>query len=708
MDLSFVQVWSPHNVPLSGAAAAGIAAETATLHPLALSTSCTLLCRLLDTAKAENPPAPTMVVATWSPSLAYAGSVFHAFRFPSSHGFATQIATGEKRSDENQLATPSTSHARAPLLVSPGDSSANQGESVKASWTVLRTRDDRAVDSHPTVGEQYAAAAPQADRHRLRLGPLLYAPAWRSLFSRLNRSTTDTLKTTNDSGVESSPKCSNAPPLALSEDCLRDATASTTAAAAVAADWEAIAVLFPAIHHGTYFATPQAFERHCLYSDDHLLWCEDAPLMTVEWIAEEPQCTKTSAVADGRESVHRIDVASVAPPPPRVNRRTEEECPSSGRLNTSRKRRRIWLQKRRSTAAWCNSPFTLRFSQCSPTRIGEDVNGREGLLPSTTVANVECWLLKGPCTYALSCTQSDESTTVTTAADACPRSSPLPAGELITGTQEFAAWYSELYLACRGQRASVRDSLESTAEAAVPRQLKEAAVEVLFHGIVTSLALWCCCGHKAYPCTIMAENVASTAVLLRNWWRCLTLEAGVLRDPTPQLPGVLAERGKIAAAVFRVFLWHHQPRSLPMHNSSNAGSTGEALKARVPPFFPSLTLDCAAAITRHHRRTDQKQCWWPARQACEPHEASSEAPCSLAESEEKTLSDAASCATVLSSRAADCVLASTRNDGNEVRRHSADSDSRRRENYVACLELVLQLLFAEQHTLLTAAAQEAP
>ncbi|CCW64752.1 unnamed protein product [Phytomonas sp. EM1] len=52
-------------------------------------------------------------------------------------------------------------------------------------------------------------------------------------------------------------------------------------------DLEALACLFPAVHHGCVFDDSNAFVGHCQDVQDHLLWCEHLPLFPLQVVSED-------------------------------------------------------------------------------------------------------------------------------------------------------------------------------------------------------------------------------------------------------------------------------------------------------------------------------------------------------------------------------------------------------------------------------------
>ncbi|KPA85920.1 hypothetical protein ABB37_00229 [Leptomonas pyrrhocoris] len=703
MRLNFRQVWSPHNPLLS-------AAGECALQPLRLTNSCTLLRILRDAADAEASLEPfVMVVASWavSPSpLARPLDVVHLpfslFPLPPS------------------------------LLSTKGDSEHERvGYSVfsKTAWLVLEIK--KALSSDPCYGVSRPPSsssvavdgAPSEKRGtrrralRLRLGTLLYAPTWKFLFTRQsNDEATESVEYVAAAAAEGEEPLHSALVANVNTGKLSANKPTTTA------DREAFAVLFPALHHGRYYATPQEFAQHCLYSDDHLLWCENEPLMTVELESEEVEAEPF--VDCGETKAHAVMGALNVGGCTRGVRGTTDRVVSSFRFsNPSRKRRRAWLAQLRGMFQRHESPGRHRRSLSSSTFLSNNAFGVDHPFQPTTVPMGNSLLCKTHCAYVLSCSSDDETGPVmdTSSAPSLPQHLPL-AGKV--DDDAFATWYGVLRSACRGECTALMDVLETTATvgSAVAGQVREAAVELLLHGIVTSLALWCSQHVSAVHAAIL-KNVETVAALLRRWWDSFVSETAAQPTQATLPREMLAERRLVASSVSNVLQWCLPPANrlfhLPQNRNGEVASPNEMTEqslsmVAVPSFLSTLTVRCAAAITRHQRCVDRAQLWSSTSndlsdneqvKACQ--ETSLETP------QQRSLTGTPHISNEVTvdgrkSTPTGSLPMSSEAGCKEINRLSPQESCQRRDNFVACMDLVLQLLFEEQDALFTTAVEERP
>lgn len=655
------QLWTPHNLSLA-------AAGTPVRQNSQLAGSCTLLrvpCSVAD-AEAAVVCSPLMLPAR-----------------------LLQLSPTEQPQESPRLLFSNLPAAPALTHRSKDGGSADEVcQAPQTTWLVLEVNTDFAADASTVIWHRgWSYSSRRGERHvfavnarRLCLGAVLHASTWQCLFTR-QRGT-----------VAGSAACGD-------RTCAERIDATCPSGAATAADREAFAFLFPAFHGGFYFATQHEFAHHCRCSDVHLLWCENEPLLTVEWTSERKEraavvMAKANAQAlaahggDGDEKgQYGTDVSGAA------------KCSLPESLTSSRKRRRSWL-------AGLHGPQRRRACFGLSAAAAEERTAISATL----------------CAYELSMRLLQAETPATANTPHLPPPSPQQPTAVMAQleTDQMAAWYCVLCPACHASRTSVTKivTLFDGSDNVPPRH-RAAAVELLFHGLLSSLALWCST-HGSDVCHSTLNNTETFAALLLQWWSKL-VEAAACSAAQLLSGEETAERRRMALCAASLF---PSPLLLtgPLAAFNPIRSEDEALPDRAtaqlrfqtatPSFLARLAVDCAVAATRHQRWQDRKQCWSGTRAppSMQPH---------AAEFEERRATPLQSGITALSRECSEpgvgkptstttAVLsgpAMTRS--NVPLRLSQEEGKQCREHYEACMDLVLQLLVAEQQALLTTAAEPA-
>ncbi|CAM43276.1 conserved hypothetical protein [Leishmania braziliensis MHOM/BR/75/M2904] len=549
---------------------------------------------------------------------------------------------------------------------------------------------------------------------RLRLGTVLYASDWQFLVSQQERKT------------------------ATVESCLDIDITGVKNEQTATADMEALSTFFPALHHGRYYPTAQAFVYHCRHSDEHLVWCEKDPLVSVVWEGAEGGKTEAATQHDaGSPIVKECDKAAagytsvVAPT-------NAQECQS--RMGESRKRRRYWLSQLRrecpSTRARRNAvPSCMHRSSAEAATFSASAS--TAAVTSTTALDSIC------CAYLLTLkhphnclSESGERLVPTTAAapanvqEQCSKSlhvsqSPLRSSsediEELLQSSSYASWYLALLPACRsallvphGTGAAATMSVGGAEKASHNDTRRRALQEVFLHGITASLALWLCkrssgafgsieaCALQQCelsPALFTASTGDATilvAALLRDWWNRLSQEATQYFSLS-----ATAAQGGSQQRWNRCCIAHQVWTSLQTWDCvSNVRPAPDV--APPPAPLKHLCVACAIAVTSIQRSHEQVLWWNMPGPAMEPSReyADKAADCDASAGTWATQSAANGGAAETTGRSpsidgvapnmlytpASCRLA----------RMSANESRRWCDDYRACMDLVLQLLFAEQ------------
>ncbi|KPI83427.1 hypothetical protein ABL78_7535 [Leptomonas seymouri] len=684
MCLNFRQVWSPQNRLLP-------ATKESAPSPLQLTSSCTLLRILRDTADAEASLEPSVAVAAWTTPPSLLARPFDAFRLPFLSSRPPSSFTA-KNSTEHEHAEYSGS-LTTPWLILKANNTLSTEQCGEVSHTA----------SSPSIVLQSIPTAKRCTGCRarcLRLGSVLYAPTWKFLFTR--QTSVEAGESADHHTAAGGDEPSTAASLVKTDISGGDANTSATAA-----DREALAVLFPALHHGLYYATPQEFAQHCLYSDDHLLWCENEPLISVEWESEE---VNTAPLADRDKNT--LQVPSGASKTAGSTKGVRAACGptvrSSG-ISPSRKRRRSWIAHFRH-ALPRHEPLG---TSCIP--LSSTVS--PALHATCNDSPFQCWtvakssLLGEPYGGYLLSRSSDDGNAKVTVLPSAPSLSPPPAFKVKYVDDTFAKWYSVLRVACRAERIATMKTLEraTAADSEVPRQVREAAMELLVHRIVASLALWYS-QHESDMHTSLLKNVETVAALMRDWWKSFVAEASGQFTKTTLLCGMLAEPSLAAFFLSNVFQRRSQSGNRSICPSQDGGRevtspngmTEQPLSlVIVPSLLSRLTVECAVAITRHQRGSGRVQLWWSTSKVLsgtEQQEARRESP------SEANLRSTLAHAPHIGDEAAATSVPAKPGCCAPVRL-SPEESRQRLEDYEACMDLVLQLLFEEQSALFTAAVE---
>ncbi|KAG5492479.1 hypothetical protein JKF63_01057 [Porcisia hertigi] len=557
---------------------------------------------------------------------------------------------------------------------------------------------------------------------RLQLSTVLYASDWQFLMSRQEQSTV------------------------TSEGSLVVPSATVAAHEQTpTADMEALSTFFPALHHGRYYATAGAFVHHCRHSDEHLVWCEEDPLVSVEWAA---------AADEGRAEMLTHTGAGAPMAATDLNSATVE-CTSAiasetadtrlSHIRGSRKRRHQWLLERereRTTARARHDAMPSATYPSSNERGATSCSG--GLTPDTNFMKINSI----DCAYLLTLKRSrdclrangEDSAPAATAdtAHTHEQSSKPPDTQqppLCTSTghieevlrsSSYAHWYSALRPVCRcalriPQTPGAPGGVKCGAEQLGGGETQLRALEEVFlHGVTASLALWFCsndsssggglgcvgmgarqrCEPSSTPSTASAgDAVTLVAALLRDWWKQLTHEATqpffVSTTSAPASPHPQNSRSSIAYQTW-TSLQHWDCVGNPNPAASSVSDPPSQLR--------HLCVACAIVATCIHRSKEQMLWWNVSSSTLERNqefagmasdcEASYEAGIALCD----TNADAAAAADQTPS--IDCVTSNTLYNSASCRlpRISVEESRRWRHNYRQCMDLVLELLFAEQQS----------
>ncbi|KAG5491935.1 hypothetical protein GH5_00830 [Leishmania sp. Ghana 2012 LV757] len=682
MHASCLLVWVPYQLP-------ALQVFRQTLAPLRVSIPCTLLRvhqrSATEPARAQRRyggSAAVAVVAEWNTSPERVSSPFgedEDWVFPRRWGCGLVVGS---------VAPPSN-------------------VAYPSQWVVLRVRQV----SHKDTAAGVESCQQWIDR-RLRLGTVLYASDWEFLVSRQERKATTTERTSTLSVTGSTGKQT------------------------VTADMEALSTFFPAVHHGRYYATAQAFVRHCRHSDEHLVWCEMDPLVSVEWVGAEEAPTEAAAHQGSRSLMLKecgnaaVGCTSMAAP--------GGAGTWHSRVRGSRKRRRRWLSQ---CARECSSarPRQVEAPSCTHHPAAEAAT-----LPcpaSTPAATSATALDSVCCAYLLTlkpplgclCASSEELVSTTAAATADTQEQgrrsfdapPPPPNISRAHTDEtlqsslYASWYLALRPACR---SALRVSHSAAAVARGAEEAGGEAVrhialqEVFLHGIAASLALWFCKHGKcssAFASVDVCEPrpsepsptalTASTgdaavlvAALLRDWWDQLSREA----TQSFAVYATAARTGPVQRRCRRCVA-HQVWASLQAWDRAS-DQVGYVAVAPPPAPLERLCVACAIVVTFIHRRQEQIL-WW---NASPPAVAPSRGDAEKTDDDDASAddwavpSDANGGAVHGTGRAPsiDRTASNTLYTSASCRltRMSVKDSRRWCDDYHACIDLVLQLLFAEQ------------
>ncbi|AYU82858.1 hypothetical protein, conserved [Leishmania donovani] len=667
--------------------------------PQRVSTSCTLLrvhrCSAYEPAREQDRCADTaaaVVVAEWSS--------------------CPELVAPPAGGDEASLflyrygGGPGASFAAPPLNFA-----------CFTQWVVLRVR----CVSHSASAvelESYRSggdACQEWMEWRLRLGTVLYASDWQFLVSQQERKEATT-GSSFDLGVTGAKR----------EQTVR-------------ADMDALSTFFPALHHGRYYATAQAFVHHCRHSDEHLVWCEKDPLLSVEWAGVEEAQSEVPARHDAGSPTDKecgnagVECASVVSP--------ENADMWRSHVGGSRKRRRRWLSQRGrecpSAQARHDAVSALRHHRSTQATTLSCSVGTTAATSTVALDSICCAYLLG--LKHQDCQSASGEGSVSTAAEApagiqnqCSESPNVPQPPLYTSSKHveevlqsssYARWYLALRPACRSAfyvprsgRAAAAATVEvRDAEKAASDEVRRRALqEVLLHGIAVSLALWFCTGSSSTCdsvelCALQQREPSRTpfttstrdatvlvAALLRDWWNQLSQEAAEFFS----LSAATARAGP-QRRWNRCCIAHQVWASLQMWDCASSLRPVAAV-APPPASVAHLCVACAIVVARVHR-SQERMLWWNVcaptvkpSQAC----ADEAADCNASAGARSTRSGTNGGAADGSGRAPsiDGVASSMRCTSASCRlpRMSVKESRRWCDDYRACMDLVLQLLFAEQ------------
>lgn len=669
--------------------------------PHRVSTSCTLLRvhrrSAYEPARAQDRCANTaaaVVVAEW--------------------GSCPELAVPPAGGDEASL-------FRYRCSGGPGASSAAPPSNVTCStqWVVLRVR----CVSHTGSAAEFESyrsgggACQEWMEWRLRLGTVLYASDWQFLVSQQEREEATT-GSSFDLGVTGAKR----------EQTVR-------------ADMDALSTFFPALHHGRYYSTAQAFVHHCRHSDEHLVWCEKDPLLSVEWAGvkeaqlEVPTHHDADSPTAKRCGNAGVECTSVVGP--------ENVDMWRSHVGRSRKRRRRWLSQRGRECPSVRarhdavSAFTHHRSTRA-TALSCSV-GTTAATSATALDSIYCAYLLGLKHHRDCLSASGEGSVSTTAAapagvqNQCSESPNVPQPSLYTSSEDveevlqsstYARWYLALRPACRSAlyvprsgraaaAAAVTVEARGAEKAASDEVRRRALQEVLLHGIAVSLALWFCTRSSSTcdsveVCALQQREPSPTpfttstgdatvlvAALLRDWWSQLSQEA------TEFSASATTARAGPQRRWNRCCIAHQVWASLQMWDCASSLRPAATM---VPPPAPvaHLCVACAIVVTRVYRSQEQMLWWSVCAATAKPSQACADkaADCDASAGARSTRSDTNGGAADGSGRAPSmdevasnmwCTSASCR-----LPRMSVKESRRWYDDYRACMDLVLQLLLAEQ------------
>ncbi|CBZ30611.1 conserved hypothetical protein [Leishmania mexicana MHOM/GT/2001/U1103] len=603
-----------------------------------------------------------------------------------------------------------------------GASSAAPPSSVTCSthWAVLRVR--CVPHTASAVGlECYRSGGGTCQQWmawRLRLGTVLYASDWQFLVSQQDREETAT-DSSFDLGATGAK---------------REAT--------VRADMDALSTFFPALHHSHYYATAQAFVHHCRHSDEHLVWCEKDPLLSVEWAGVEEAQTEVLTHHDAGSPTAKecgnagVECTSVVAP--------ENSYMWRPHVSGSRKRRRRWLSQRgrECPSARARHDAVSSFTHHRSTRAITLSCSVDTTTATSAVAldSICCAYLLGLKHHHDCLSASGEGSVSTTAAapagvqKQCSESPNVPQPPLYTSSEHveevlqsssFARWYLALRPACRsalhvprsgGAAAAATLEVRGTEEAGSDEARRRALQEVFLHGIAVSLALWFCTRRRRSSSigtvegfalqqrepsptpftTSTGDTTVLVAALLRDWWNQLSQEAAEFLAVSET-----AARASPQRRWSRCCIAHQVWASLQMWDCASSRRPAAAV---APPPAPlvRLCVACAIVVTCAHRSQERMLCWNVCAPTVEPSDVNADKTVDYDASAgaRSTRSDTNGGAPDGSGRAPSidgvassmrCISASCR-----LPRMSVKESRRWCDDYRACMDLVLQLLFAEQ------------
>ncbi|GET92567.1 hypothetical protein, conserved [Leishmania tarentolae] len=543
---------------------------------------------------------------------------------------------------------------------------------------------------------------------RLRLGTVLYASDWQFLVSQQER---EAAAKENSSAIG-----------------VTDAKSEQT----TTADMDALSTFFPAMHHGRYYATAQAFVQHCLHSDEHLVWCEQDPLLSVERTGVEDMHADEPAHHDAGSHTAKacsniaVECTSVVAP--------ENVDRWRSHVGVSRKRRRRWLsqhgRKCPSARAFQNAVWTSTHHQSTG-----DAALSCSLGTSVTALNsIYCaYLLK--LKYLHECLPAGgEESLVTTASAApaaiqeeCSEPVKVPQHSLCTSSEyieealqssSYARWYLALRPACRSA-LHIPDSGGTTAatvvvggaeKAAAEEALGRALQEVFLHGITVSLALWFCTRtsstlgsvdvsalqqRESSPTSFTASTGSATvlvAALLRDWWNQLNQEASEL-----YCASATARPADRQRRWSRCYIAHQLWASF--QTSDGTRSLRPAAAAELPPApLAQLCAACAIVVVCVYRSQERTVCWNVSAPTVETgHSCAGKVAGHDASTGERSgrgdAADSSARAPSIDGALSNMKLTSA---SCRLPRMSEKESRRWCDDYRACMDLVLQLLFVEQ------------
>ncbi|KAG5466644.1 hypothetical protein LSCM1_00813 [Leishmania martiniquensis] len=583
------------------------------------------------------------------------------------------------------------------------------------SWVVLRvqrtphTGSEAGMESCRSGDDSGFGSCQQWIDRRLRLSTVLYASDWQFLVSRQERKSA-TVEHSSTLGVSASER-----------------------EPAATADMEALSTFFPALHHGRYYATAQAFLRHCQHSDEHLVWCETDPLVSVEWVGTEeaphqgaclPVMQERGKAAAEWGSFIALESAGA-----------RRSC-----VGVNRKRRRRWLSQRvrqcpRARIGQIAQPSCTehQFAEASAlccstvTRIITSVTALDSVFCAyrlTLKSSVGCLSASGEGLSAIAAAAAGIRAQGSTSSQAPLPPPDISREELDEALQSpsYASWYLALRPACRSalhtpHRAAAMAAGMGSAEESVGEAARRGAVqEVFLHGVAASLALWFCKQGKCRstfasvavckprlsepsptPLTASTGGAAVlVAALLRDWWDQLSQEAAqFFAVPATAAPAGPPKRRSRCSIAHQVWV------SLQAWDRANSAPP---IAAAAPPPAPleRLCVTCAIVVTFIHR-SQERNLWWnapgPTAEPSREYPGKADDDEALAK-EGAVPSDANDGAAYGTGRAPsiDGVASnkSCTSAAGRLPRMSLNDSRRRHNDYRACMDLILQLLLAEQ------------